>query len=191
MLKPRVIVVHGIHTNVGAHWMDAYVDAFRAAGFPAEKHTYGYAYALLTRLQNPGRASALCDLVRPGDVLVGHSNGGCLAWMAAELGAPLGGAVLLNPALDTDKVLDRRVPWVNLYCNRHDEAVRFAGVFPRHPWGAQGRDGLSVLCDRYRTTFTDRAQRGVPAIRGHSAVLDSPEWLGHVVRGVEARLGNK
>ena len=141
-MKPRITIVHGIHTNDNEVWMDYLVARFQHHGWDARKWTYGYALALTTRWQNPGRAKTLAAMIRPGEVVLGHSNGGCLAWMAAELGAPIGGAILLNPALDADKVMAPQVPWVNLYTNKYDEAVPWAGLFIGHPWGAQGRDGI-------------------------------------------------
>lgn len=152
--------------------MSNLAELFIEQGFDARIWTYGYAYALLTRWQNPGRAHALKELLLPGDIVVGHSNGGALAWMAAELGAPLGGAVLINPALDSDKALPEHVPWINLYPNRHDRAVGWAKLFGDHPWGSQGRDGLAVQDSRYLTRFTDEeGPDGEPVVWGHSAVL--------------------
>ena len=168
--------------------MDFLVHAFNDRGWNAIKWTYGYAYALLTRWQNLSRASKLCDLIRPGDVVLGHSNGACLAWMASRLNAPLQGAILLNPALDTDKVMAPQVKWVNLYANRYDKAVSWAGLFAMHPWGAQGRDGLSVADARYRTIWTERVP---PPVAGHSAILAPdvlPEWSQRFAADAEARL---
>ena len=186
-MKPRLLVVHGIHYRDSAGWMDYMVEAFNEAGWDAAKWTYGYAYALLTRIQNPWRASKLLEIIQPGDVVLGHSNGACLAWMAAELGAPIGGAILLNPALDTDKVMAPQVKWVNLYANRQDEAVPLAKIFVGHPWGAQGRDGLKVSDRRYQTTWTDEEP---PRVYGHSAILAPSAislWTQRIIRDAEER----
>lgn len=183
MSAPRLIVVHGIHTaDTDQGWMDFLVNAFNEAGWNAAKWTYGYAYALLTRVQNPGRAKKLAELIQPGDVVLGHSNGCCLAWMAAELGAPIGGAIMLNPALDCDKVMAKQVPWVNLYPNRHDDAVPFASIFVGHPWGPQGRKGISVADVRYRTTWTSAERQGAPVVHGHSG------WMASDVIGAWAKV---
>lgn len=192
-MKPRITIVHGIHTDDNANWMDYFVLRFREAGFAARKWTYGYAYALLTRWQNPGRARKLAALLHPGEIVLGHSNGGCLAWMAAELGARIGGAILLNPALDTDKVMAPHVPWVNLYANRHDDAVSIAGILPAHPWGPQGRDGIERFDERYRTVFSDNGldSRPAPAVAGHSAILEPQvidAWASRIIADTKARL---
>lgn len=170
----RVIIVHGIHTGEDATWMDQLASMFREKGLPTLVWTYGYAYALLTRWQNPGRARKLAELIHPGDIVVGHSNGGALAWMAAhDEFAPLGGAVLLNPALDRNRVMPIHVPWVNLYPNRYDVAVKVAKIFPAHPWGSQGQGGLSREDNRYLTRFTNESgPSGELAVRGHSAVIN-------------------
>lgn len=194
MSAPRIIIVHGIHTNDSDGWMDYLVHAFNNGGWNAAKWTYGYAYAVLTRFQNPGRARALADLIQPGDVVLGHSNGCCLAYLASQLGAPIGGAILLNPALDTDKVMAPQVPWVNLYPNRHDEAVKYAGLWPAHPWGAQGRAGISVKDTRYKTVWTDEGAGEAPAVQGHSAVLANdvlPAWARRIVDDASTRLAGQ
>lgn len=195
-MKPRILIVHGIHhtTNESApDWMDHLVSAFRDTGWDAAKWTYGYAYALLTGIQNPGRAKKLAELIQPGDVVLGHSNGCCLAWMAAELGAPIGGAILLNPALDCDKVMAKQVPWVNLYANHYDEAVPLTEfpvlrkLFFSTPWGEQGRNGISVKDDRYQTVWTDSEP---PRVYGHSGVLAPGAisvWASRMIRDAEDR----
>ena len=73
----------------------------------------------------------------------------------------------------------RQVRWVNLYANHYDDAVKIARIFPAHPWGAQGRDGLSVEDHRYRTTFTDSAFNNLPRVMGHSGLISAenlPAW---------------
>ena len=189
-MKKRVLIVHGIHTDEHTMWMRYFAAKFRHRGWDAEYWTYGYAYALLTRWQNPGRARKLASLIQPGDVVLGHSNGACLAWMAAEIGAPMRGAILLNPALDTDKVMAKQVEWANLYANRGDEAVKLAGMFLAHPWGAQGRDGLTVADPRYKITFTDDS-RPAPMVWGHSDIFslaNLPDWSDRIIDDAEARL---
>ena len=191
-MKPQITIVHGIHTNDNAAWMDYLVARFQHRGWDARKWTYGYASAALTRWQNPGRAKTLAAMIRPGEVVLGHSNGACLAWLAAELGAPMQGAILLNPALDTNKLMAKQVQWVNLYTNRYDEAVPWARVFVGHPWGSQGRDGISVPdVPRYRVVETSVPRNDAPSVRGHSAVLSPdalPQWSDVIVRQAEARL---
>ncbi len=188
----KVIIVHGIHTGDDAHWMEELAREFRAAGFCAQSWTYGYAHALTTRWQNPKRAQQLAWLIEPGDIVVGHSNGCCLAWMAANLGAQIGGAVFLNPALDSEAVMPAHVPWVNLYPNRQDSVVTWARLFRAHPWGSQGRDGLTVEDPRYLTRFTDEITHalGMP-ITGHSAIINEglPSWGPVIVQDVVRQLG--
>lgn len=189
----KVVIVHGIHTKDNTTWMESLQKIFQESGFPSCVWTYGHAYAILTRWQNPGRAKKLASFVESGDVLVGHSNGGTLAWLAAQLGAPLGGVVLLNPALDVDKAIASHVPWVNLYPNRHDRAVKYAKWLPHHQWGAQGRDGLSFKDKRYLTRFTDEGgPNGEPSISGHSAIIHEglASWGPLIVSDVLKRINN-
>jgi pimeloyl-ACP methyl ester carboxylesterase len=172
-MTQRIIIVHGIHTNDDAGWMTTLAQTFTGYDFNVKVFTYGYAYAVLTRWQNPSRAKKLAEMIQPGDIVLGHSNGGCLAWMAAMLGAPIGGAILINPALDSNRIMPPHVKWVNLYPNRHDEMVLIAKLFYKHPWGAQGRDGIKYPDPRYLIQFSDTAKTGVPQVQGHSAVLEA------------------
>ena len=187
----RIIIVHGIHTDDSEGWMDRVARGFKEDGWDARVWTYGYAYALLTRWQNPGRARKLAEIIPPGSVVLGHSNGCALAWMAAELGAPIQGAILVNPALDTDKVMAPHVPWINLYPNKHDEAVKIAKLLPAHPWGAQGRDGLTVSDPRYLTRWTHEPTRLAKAVEGHSAVWEPKVihgWTRQIVKDAGGRV---
>ncbi len=194
MTAPRIIIVHGIHTNDHAAWMTTIRDAFGAAGFDVLVWTYGYAYALLTRIQNPGRAKKLKALIGPDDIVLGHSNGCCLAWLAAQAGAQMAGAVFLNPALDRDKAMPEHVPWVNLYPNHADIAVEIALIFRKHPWGDQGQHGLAFNDRRYLTRFTDEEFGRAPPVFGHSAVLEPAPlavWSQVFVHDVLHRLGDE
>jgi hypothetical protein len=169
------------------------LSAFFKAGFDPLAHTYGYARAVLTRFQNPGRAKDLSARVVAGDVIVGHSNGCTLTYMASKLGAPIRGAVFINPALDTDLVLAPQVEWVNLYTNAYDVPVKLAGLLCKHPWGPQGRCGISVKDDRYKRFQTELGDGPCPPARGHSAILRPAmigPWTDHIIRNIEARLGN-
>lgn len=199
MAKPDVIIVHGIHTNdANDAWMDYLVWKFGRAGWGARKWTYGYAYALLTKIQNPGRARALKDLVKPGDWLLGHSNGGTLIEMASKRGAPIEGAILLMPALDTHRVLGKQVRAVNLYYHPDDEWVGLAGFLPDHPWGPQGRDGLSVKDERYMQVNVKHGEPQIGTlledgriIGAHSGILAQDKlgpWSDRIIDEAQARL---
>lgn len=193
----RVVIIHGIHSTSAMPWMHDLGQHFADAGFEPVVWTYGNVSAFTTRFKNPGRAIELHDMLLPGDVVVGHSNGCTLAYMAACLGAPIAGAVLLNPALARDKVMPENIQWVNLYTNAHDVAVAVSAAWsignllpfiPAHPWGAQGRDGLSVHDLRYRRW---RTELGIPPIHGHSDILSAdklPYWGPHIVNQVKERL---
>lgn len=191
----RVFIIHGIHTSQDVEWMDRLSSMFFDRGFSTRVWTYGYAYALLTRWQNPGRAKKLAALIQPGDIVVGHSNGCALAWLAAwDYKAKWGGAVLMNPALDCDRVMPPGVPWVNLYSNQHDLAVKVAAFFPKHPWGAQGKVGICLRDDRYLTRFThDPGPMKASPIRGHSAIINEglSSWGKVIVQDVLDRVGTR
>lgn len=188
-MKPRIIIVHGIHTTAeGAVWMDYLGDQLFRAGFCSHKFNYGYAAAFTARWRNAARAERLAKFIQPGDVILSHSNGGTLTYMAAKLGAPMGGAIMVNPALDSSRVLASQVPWINLYVNRGDKAVDLSATLIGNLWGDQGRVGLTVADPRYKIIFTDL---GTPRIWGHSAILHSKNlaaWTPQIIADLESRM---
>lgn len=183
----KITIVHGIHTNDTDGWMYYIRDRFTEAGWDARVWTYGNVNALTTRLFNPGRADNLAAILEPGEVVLGHSNGCTLTYMASQK-VPLGGAILLNPALDRDKVVAPPCPWINLYKNKFDVAVKLAGFIPKHPWGPQGREGLLIDDSRYYTVETSEEY---PFAIGHSGILEPeklPFWTGRIIEDAEARI---
>jgi len=193
------MIVHGIHTNTSkAAWMDYVANKFFENGWCAHKFNYGYAVGLLTRYQNHERAMKLASIILPGDVVLGHSNGGTLIDLAANMGAPIEGAILLNPALDEDRVMPEQVKWVNLYPNRHDVAVKISALFLAHQWGAQGHNGISREDARYTTTFTDDLHylsngSELPMLKGHSDIIhpyNLPAWTERIIEDANKRYVN-
>ncbi len=165
---PTVHILHGIHTSEPSGGVVKLLKPyFENAGFgDIIVHSYGYIFAVTTRRKNPEIVEEILPKIKPGDIIVGHSNGGTLAYMLAERGAPISGAVLINPALDANKALAKQVRWIHVYFNKDDGAVWWSRIlFINHPWGEQGRVGYNGKPDVRYSNFD--CQKESPPVFGH------------------------
>lgn len=172
--KPRVVLVHGIHTREGTTNMRRLVPYFEAAGFEVVVFEYGYLSVIRARFANPGIARRLADVVRPDDHLVCHSNGAAVAWLAMHKhGMSCLKISLIAPALDDDKVTSGAT-WSDVYYNVCDHVVWFSRLFWRHAWGSMGRDGCTNADGiRMGMRNIDVANHaGLPMICGHLAYFE-------------------
>lgn len=177
-MERRIHLLHGIHTSEGdsnVSKLIAYLS--EGTGLEVRYHQYGYAYALLTRFQNPGRAEKIAKEVKTGDIVVGHSNGATIAYlMIKNCGVRPDGLVLINPALDVDIKFPKAFLWADIYHNMDDAAVSMAELFFfKHPWGAMGQWGYSGASDGRVTNIDCQAVPGMPRVAGHSAIFQP--WL--------------
>lgn len=187
--RPRIHLLHGIHTSEGNNTVAQLIPYLRhGTGLEVVQHRYGYALALTARWLNPGRAKKIAREIAPGDICVGHSNGACLIWlMASRYQAPIGGAVLLNPALDVDARFPPGVDFVHVYYNRGDEWVGWADYLGGgHPWGPMGRDGPNYEAPGLIKIDTDHGQHAHPVL-GHGEILD-PKALEYWGEFIPARI---
>ena len=68
-----------------------------------ELYDYGWTGLLSLRCRNRQVVSDLLKRIKPGDILIGHSNGGLICWeLAARLRDKLAAVVVINPALRRD-----------------------------------------------------------------------------------------
>lgn len=163
-------LLHGIHTSEKNNTIANLMPYLATTGEIVEYERYGYALAILTGIQNPGRARKLAETISAGDICVGHSNGCDLIWRMLELGSPIKGAILINPALDVDIAFGPQLDWAYVISNKGDEAVGWANklfLFD-HPWGPMGRDGYQGTDPRIINCFADDNQYGNNALDGHS-----------------------
>ena len=174
----KIHLIHGIHTAEDNNTVAQLIPYLEfSTGLEVVYHRYGYAFALTSRFLNPWRAKKIAKAIKPGDVCVGHSNGACLIWMmAAKYRAQIGGAVLINAALDVDAVFPKCMKFVHVYYNKDDVAVSFAEFFLfAHPWGAMGRDGYVGTDPRVKNFDCQAPAYGFP-ISGHGHIFH-PENL--------------
>ena len=167
-------VLHGIHQAENGSNISQLVPYLQHEGLNVKYHNYGYAYAILARFQNPGRAERLKRFIHPNDICIGHSNGCTLIYMMAMMGAPIKAAILINPALDETTVFPSQVEKIDVYHNQGDKAVWFSEFFGffdllPHPWGKMGQVGF--VGKDSRVTNIDCQQNLEAPIYGHSAIF--------------------
>lgn len=182
----RVHLIHGIHSEHGGATAQL-KPYFEREDFAVSVYDYGWATGIFSRFQNGRRARTIARQVAPEDILVGHSNGGTLAWMVQEI-VPVFGLILIHPALDETKRFPR-AQWVDVYhCDKDQvveasEALGFFDLIP-HDYGRlgrvgyQGKDPHVVSIDDERLTI-DLVQiaEPLPPVTGHSTMFE-PTHLG-------------
>jgi pimeloyl-ACP methyl ester carboxylesterase len=169
--------LHGFNVSDGGEGTtDKLIPVFRAAGFRAIAHDYGWFGLVRVRLCNGGVAEAVKATVKRGDIGIGHSNGCAILAEAADRGAPFAGMVLINPALDEDRILPQSVRWIHVYYNSGDTAVWASRLLQfSHPWGAMGRLGFKGDDPRYRNIDCG------PDVNGHSDIFTKLDKWGSVM----------
>lgn len=154
----RVVLVHGIRSNGvrNIHRLDPHL---RGLGYEVVRADLPIRRAIMVRWRWQHDAELLTGIVADGDVVVGHSYGGALAYLVAQRRA-LRAAYLFNPALDRDVDLSRMVGSPPTWCihSRGDDVVWWSGLIPGHIFGRAGHSGLLDL----------PAERNVEIGGGHS-----------------------
>ena len=197
-MQKRIVLVHGIYSKEGQSsvWnMKAPLE--KATGLPVEVFEYGYLHAIQARFENPSIAKRLAHILEPGDIVVNHSNGAAVTYLATvKEGARPSGVVMINPALDT-----WRLPvcdWAHIYYNAEDEVVWWSQLLIGNVWGDMGQVGFcpehditrigwpqlmeTQLVDgvaystsvRQADTIKDAQYLAAPPARGHLAMFQSP-----------------
>lgn len=197
MNEKRILLVHGIHAKEGeSNVWNMKKPLEQATGLPVVVFEYGFVNFAQARFQNPAIAKRLAHIMLPGDIVVNHSNGAAVTWLATHKeGARPAGVVMLQPALD-----EWRMPicdWAHVYYNPEDSIVWWSGLLFGNIWGAMGRlgyrpNGSKILMKedstiqtvdgaKYPTnihqvdTINDAGLFGLPEARGHLAVFQSPD----------------
>lgn len=179
----RAHVVHGFNVRDGGKATTDRLHPYLAgAGFEVVDEDYGWIGLLGVRLFNGPLARGIADRailnsnagVKP--VGIGHSNGCAILARAADLGAPFEALVLINPALDAERVIAPQVRQVHVYHSRHDAAVRTARWLRWHEWGDMGARGYQGPADARYKCFDCSDY-----IEGHSAIFDKLEAWGPAI----------
>lgn len=170
-LAKRVWLVHGFNvTDGGAGSVGKLAPYFTEAGYEVKRFRYGWKGLLGVRFSNGTFAQLLADVISDGDAVVGHSNGGCIAKMAADLGAPIGHLVLVNPALDSEVKFAPQIERIHIWHSPSDTPVTWAKVLPWHAWGDMGAIGYRGNYDPRVSSYNK--ENGFPvSSRAHSDVF--------------------
>lgn len=194
-MKPdRIVLVHGIYAREGnSNVWNMKEPLERATGLPVEVFEYGFVSAWQARFTNGKNAKKLAKFLRATDVVVNHSNGAAVTWLATnKYGARPFGVVMLQPALDT--WLLPKCDWVHVYYNAEDHIVWWSGLLLFHIWGRMGQVGYKPRHThkelpgvRQIDTINAAAYLDLPPARGHLAVFQQPDvqswgqYVGHQI----------
>lgn len=139
----RVVLIHGIQGEGKEMYLTNLARYFQEAGFTVVIPRYGTLDLLgvsISSWANNRIAAALGSFVEEGDILLGHSNGGTIAYMIAK-DKRVRGVILVNAALDSDRVCNAE--FTHVYYNAGDWVVRASTVVPLNYWGAIGAIGYT------------------------------------------------
>lgn len=147
--------VHGWRSRGDS--MDRLMIECRALGLESMPIKYGRTFWRGQTEQKSFHAVVqLTKVVKPGDVVVGHSNAGNVIHDALRAGMQARMGILLSPALDADiDTSDYRATLeeMHVWYTSKDWAVRFARFVPHSDWGDMGAKGY--IGDDERFTNTD------------------------------------
>lgn len=170
-------LIHGIHTK-GQSPVEGLIPYL--TGFDVRYPDYGYILGVETRIVNPIIVGALLAYIRPGDIIIGHSNGCAIGYDLMLRRAPIAGAIFINAALEQRIVRLAPTGWIDVYFNPGDEITEIAklgqeaGIYDP-VWGEMGHAGYAGS-DAAITNINCGATTGLPAISGHSDFF-TPEKL--------------
>ena len=177
-------LLHGIHTPMGDPKVLRLVPYLAQLKVEIKYPDYGYVAAIETRRINPALWGMLTPCIESGDVLVGHSNGGCVAYETILNLPPTVvdiGLVLIDAALRRDITLPPNVKWCQVYYNAGDQVTQLAALAELVPfslvdqnWGSMGHAGYSG--DDPKVDQIDCAHtKGLMNDLGHSEIFVPPE----------------
>lgn len=149
----NIIFIHGFNDgDEGEDNVDLLAPYARAKGYNpvTQDMDYGWRFLLGVRYRNRSSAKKLLKLYKPGDIVVGYSNGCAIIAMAIDMGLPVKHCIFIHPALDANWVAPLRVRRVDVYYSENDKTTKTAGWIKysplnlfskKHYWGDMGTNG--------------------------------------------------
>lgn len=191
--KPtRIILIHGVRaTKDNMEKMARLADVFKQAGFEVVVPKYGFVSALIVGLFkwiDVRIAETLSAFVGPEDILLGHSNGGTIAYLITQK-LQVDGVVLINAALESDILPNAK--FIHIYYNSGDNVVWLSKFVPFHPWGDIGKTGYTGPHDK-RVLNVDQSnppKEWLPKLKGHSDIFEVDHltpWANYIATMVNA-----
>lgn len=178
-----IYLIHGFNVSDGGLATTGSLrGGLERAGYEVVAIQYGRLGRLGVRLRNKGIAATLKTILQPDDIVIAHSNGCAITYLAMEMGATCKHVVLINPALDADKEI-ANVRNVTVFYSPTDKWTWLAKFIPWSPWGAQGRKGFTGKArpGKYRQFNEDKM---CADSCGHSGVFHFRRRLITLITGV-------
>lgn len=165
----KIHVLPGIHTGAvsSVEGLLPYLKAFDVVWVD-----YGFILGIETRLVNPLIMHTMLPYINKGDLLVGHSNGAAIAYMLMQAGAPVGGCVFINGALEQRITRSVGVGFIDCFWNPGDDITEVADIGEKlgidsPVWGPMGHGGY-IGTDPAITNINCGVTAGMPVVSGHS-----------------------
>ena len=175
----KIYLLHGFNVSDGGKGsIDKIIKPLQSVGHEIVELDYGNWNRLRVRLANKPLANIIAKLVEPGSVLIGHSNGACIAQMAAMAGARINQLILINPALDSDSPMPNGIRCDVCY-SPDDKVVELSRWIPWSPWGNMGRVGSTS--GGINHNLEDITGNEI----GHSSAFSEPLFHHHLINAVE------
>ena len=170
----RIVLLHG--WGVGGSRLGVRVLAreLKALGYEVVTPSYGRVWLpIQTRRTSRRVALNWSGRVRRGDVLVGHSNGGRIAWeMSHYTNGRVKQMILINPALQPDMVPGAGVDKCYVLYHPDDLVVKAARYVPWSDWGQMGATGYKPSTD----WGADKRMVNLKFGDGQHSAFATPEW---------------
>lgn len=200
----KIILVHGIHSSEAQNnmsvlwpWLQRHLPEHEIV-----LHSYGFMGFWKARWDNDRQARRLAGVVdgdgtrfvedtaiRDGDVVITHSNGAAITWLACDkYGARPAGVININPALDRWRTAP--VDWVETIHSEGDRWVWLSQWLPGHVWGDQGRVGYRGDADNTLNHNASEFGSGM-AYAGHCDLFDIrrvDRWAAFLAQRITERL---
>lgn len=171
-----IYLIHGFNVkDGGATTTDSIRPYMEEKGFIVREIDYGFFHRVRVKLCNPGVARAISTIVEPGSSCIAHSNGGALAYLACEFGAPFDYVSLVNPALDSSLALAKQVKKVDVWYSPNDPWTNLAQYIPWSIWGAQGKTGYTGIYDYRYKQYNEDLELGNNNKDHHSKIWHTHE----------------
>jgi len=177
----RCHVVHGILDPLGKAGILKLVPLLQAAGFECLVPDYGFITAVEAKLINPSLVGTIRPYVLPGDLWIAHSNGCAIGYHLLAAGAPFGGMLLINPALQPNLSFPTGLR-VIVCSNKGDDATVLAQAGAQAGlldpvWGEMGHTGYIGSNPDVQNLFADRCPP-LPLVDGHGDIFTDAKFAG-------------
>lgn len=183
----KIVLIHGIHSPEGDNAMSALLPHLKKK-MPHLKvvlHSYGFMGFWKARWDNDRQARRLASVLEDGDLVVTHSNGAAITYLAVTRhGARPKGVLNINPALD--RWLTCPVPHVETLHSRGDRAVWVSQWLPFHLWGDQGKVGYKGKLTNTKSVDVNKFPPEM-SYEGHMGLF-SPSRINHWANYLSYRL---